>query len=247
MMRQHAPRGRLLPGLLSEAGLLVGAYLAYELVRRLVAPKADEASDRALQLINLEQRAGLFVEPHLQRHIVDHQWLVTLFNWIYVWGYLPVIAAAGVYLYLCHRSVYRRYRNAFLLSGLVGLIIFATLPVAPPRMFPQFGFIDTVRANSAIYGSFEHSGFVNEFAALPSFHFGWILLVGIAVIQTTRNVALKALGVLMPAAMLSAVIFTGNHYLLDVVAGGLIVLLALALVAFAERLLARAPETRVGA
>jgi hypothetical protein len=218
----------------------VGAYLAYEMVRVLVAPSADEASSRALHIIRFEQRAGIFLEPHLQRHILDHHWLVTLFNWIYVWGYLPVIAAAGIYLYVWHRSFYNRYRNAFLLSGVIGLIIFATLPVAPPRMFPEFGFVDTVRANSKAYSSFDHPRLVNQFAAVPSFHFGWILLVGLAVLQTTRNLALKALGMVMPVAMLLSIIFTANHYLFDAAIGGAIVLLALGLVCCVERVAPRA-------
>lgn len=228
---------RPLPRLLVEAALLVFAYLAYEFVRRLVAPNSGEAIGRALNLIHIEQRLGIFFEPDLQRHIVDHGWLVTLFNWIYVWGYLPVIGGAALYLYVFHRPFYTRYRNAFLLSGAIGLIIFATLPVAPPRMFPEFGFIDTVHDNSSLYRSIQKSDFVNEFAAVPSFHFGWILLVGLAVIDTTRRLLLRAAGLLLPAAMLLAILFTANHYLLDAVIGGVIVLVALLAVRKAERVM----------
>src|SRR6185295_7311038 len=105
----------------------------------LVAPDSRAAVGRAINLIRLEQRLGIFFEPNLQRYVIDHHWLVTMFNWIYVWGYLPVIVAAALYLYARHRDFYTRYRNAFLLSGAIGLLIFATLPVAPPRMFPEFG------------------------------------------------------------------------------------------------------------
>jgi hypothetical protein len=220
--------------LLLEATILVLAYLAYEAVRRLVAPNSHEAFGHAINIIQFEQQAGIFFEPALQSLIVDHHWLVTLFNWVYVWGYLPVISIAALYLYLRHHDFYTRYRNAFLLSGAVGLVIFATLPVAPPRMFPEFGFVDTVRDNSHFYGQIESTDLVNEFAAVPSFHFGWLLLVGLALIQVNHSIAVRALAVLAPTMMLLAIIFTANHYVIDAVIGGALVLAALAAVRAAE-------------
>jgi hypothetical protein len=223
-------------GLLLEVAMMVCAYLAYEAVRRLVAPSSGDAIGHAVNIIRLEQEMGIFFEPTLQGMIVDHHWLVTLFNWVYVWGYLPVIGAAALYMYICHRDFYARYRNTFLVSGAAGLAIFATLPVAPPRMFPEFGFVDTVHVHSSFYRSLQGTDLVNEFAAVPSFHFGWILLVGIAIIQTNRNPLARAVGVTLPVIMLAAIIFTANHYVIDAIIGGALVLAALAAVRFAERL-----------
>jgi hypothetical protein len=223
--------------LVLEAVILVLAYLAYEAVRRLVVSEPQDAFYHAASIIRIEQELGIFFEPSLQALIVDHHWLVTLFNWVYVWGYLPVIGGAALYLYLRHREFYTRYRNAFLLSGAAGLVVFAFLPVAPPRMFPEFGFVDTVHLNSSIYREFQASGLVNEFAAVPSFHFGWILLVGLALIQTSRHLLVRAAGVALPAAMLAAIVFTANHYVLDAVAGAVLVLAALVVVQYAERVL----------
>ena len=177
--------------LVVEASLIVGAYLAYEAVRRIVAPSSVEAIDRAMRLIRVEQRLGIFFEPNLQRFAIHHQWLVSMFNFIYIWGYVPVIGIAALYLYTRHHEFYTRYRNAFLLSGAIGLIVFATLPVAPPRMFPEFGFIDTVRGGSPVYGSVEGRHLVNEFAAVPSFHFGWILLVSLALFQSSKALMMR--------------------------------------------------------
>lgn len=235
MGTQPPTRKQTILRLLAEAGILVAAYLAYEAVRRLVAPDSGDAFGHAFSIIEFEQQMGIFFEPSLQALIVDHHWLVTVFNWIYVWGYLPVISIAALYLYLRHHDFYTRYRNAFLLSGAAGLVIFAMLPVAPPRMFPEFGFVDTVRTNSAVYRSFEGSDLVNEFAAVPSFHFGWILLVGLALIQTNHHPLVRAAGVLLPILMLAAILFTANHYVIDAIIGGAIVLLALAAVRMAER------------
>src|SRR5512147_1945094 len=112
MFERMDPRTRAALRLLLEASILVFAYIAYEAVRRLVAPNSHEAIGHAFNLIEFEQRMGIFFEADLQRHIVQHHWLVTLFNWIYVWGYLPVISLAGLYLYIRHRDLYSRYRNA---------------------------------------------------------------------------------------------------------------------------------------
>jgi hypothetical protein len=235
MGTNESMRQRTALRLVVEAVILVLAYLAYEAVRRLVAPDSADAFGHAANIIRIEQEMGIFFEPSLQRLIVDHHWLVTLFNWVYVWGYLPVISAAGLYLYLRHRDFYTRYRNAFLLSGAAGLVIFATVPVAPPRMFPEFGFVDTVHVQSSVYRSLQGSDLVNEFAAVPSFHFGWILLVAMALIQTNHNIFVRTAAVLLPVMMLAAIIFTANHYVVDAIIGGVIVLAALAVVRFAER------------
>ena len=242
----HADRRRAVASLVVEALILVAAYLAYEAVRRFVAPDPGDAAGRALGLIHIEQRLGVFFEPHLQRRVLGHEWLVTFLNWVYVWGYLPVISGCAVYLYVRDRDAYHRYRNAFLLSGLIGLAIFETLPVAPPRMFPDLGFVDTVRDGSAAYRSLEGSKMVNEFAAVPSFHFGWILLVSLAVFRTHHARVVRAVAAAAPLLMLSAILLTANHYLLDAAAGGATVLFALAAVCMAERWLARRRASRTG-
>ncbi len=221
--------------LLLEAGIMVAAYVAYQAVRVLVSSDPGEAFGNGFGVIETEQRLGIFVEPRLQSLVVEHGWLVALLNWTYVWGYLPVISAAAMYLYLRDHAAYTRYRNAFLVSGAAGLIVFALMPVAPPRMFPEFGFVDTVHANSVVYRQFQGSGMVNEYAAVPSFHFGWTLLIGIALVQTSQHALTRALAVTLPAAMLAAIVFTANHYFIDALAGGIVVLGALALVTAAER------------
>ncbi|MEX0749884.1 MAG: phosphatase PAP2 family protein, partial [Dehalococcoidia bacterium] len=110
------------------------------------------------------------------------------------------------------------------------LIGYIAMPTAPPRMFPELGYVDTVRDHSSVYQQFEGSDLVNEFAAVPSFHFGWILLVGLALIQTNRNILMRGLAVTLPLMMLLAILFTANHYWIDAVIGGAIVLGALAIV-----------------
>lgn len=246
MIRRMLEARRRVPVALAiETGVVVAAYLAYEAVRRAIAPHTGPAVSHAVRLVEFERRAGIFWERTLQQAVVDYHLLVTLLNWVYVWGYLPVIGGAAIWLFVNHRAVYSRYRNAFLLSGAVGLAVFALFPVAPPRLLPDEGFVDTVRLYSRIYNGIEGSGYVNQFAAVPSFHFGWILLVAIAIWQTTGNRVLRLAAAAMPVAMLASIVLTGNHYFLDALAGGALVLLALGVVISVERLgerIRRRPE-----
>jgi membrane-associated phospholipid phosphatase len=106
-------------------------------------------------------------------------------------------------------------------------VVFAVFPVAPPRYMVAWGFVDTVARQSDAYGILHDPGFVNQFAAMPSFHFGWILLVGIAMARHGQGIWPRLLAVLLPAVMLASIVLTANHYLIDGVAGGTLALLGL--------------------
>jgi membrane-associated phospholipid phosphatase len=102
--------------------------------------------------------------------------------------------------------------------------------VAPPRLF-DLGLVDTVTESSEAYRSLQPPALVNQYAAMPSLHAGWDLLVGLAILGAAATVGFKAVGVLMPVLMMWAVVATANHFVLDVVAG-----LALALIGHAVAL-----------
>jgi hypothetical protein len=111
-----------------------------------------------------------------------------------------------------------------IISGLIGIVIFATFPVAPPRLY-GIEFVDTVTERSHAYRVLQPPAFTNAYAAVPSLHFGWNLLVGIAWFRVGRSRWWRPAAVLMPAAMAWAVVATANHYVLDVLLGGLIALI----------------------
>ena len=141
-----------------------------------------------------------------------------LINWIYIWGHWPVIVATMIWLAWRHRRVFLRLRDGMLVSGAIGLIVFASYPVAPPRL-ADGDVVDTVTRSSDSYRVLQPPAFVNQYAAMPSLHSGWDLLVGIAIVTAATTVWLRVVGVLLPASMLLAVVATGNHFVLDVVAG----------------------------
>ena len=209
--------------------ILIGiAWIAYQLVRGVVeGGRVEAAFNNANALIQFERSVGIFWEVQLQGLIVSNDFLIDFFNWIYIWGHLPVIGVLAIWIYLFRRGAFARYRNAFLISGAIGLVFFTTLPMAPPRFISEAGFIDTITLYDNVYHALQNPAFVNQYAAMPSLHLGWNLLVGLAVFETTKAWWARAFGLLLPVPMLTAIIFTGNHYVLDAVVGVLVALAAL--------------------
>ncbi len=222
--RLPLPEGRL-TRFLFEVVLIVVAYSAYQLVRGAVEGRVSDAFDNAAGLIQFERSIGIFWEAQLQGLIMGSDFLVMMFNWIYAWGHLPVVGVLALWIFFFRREMFARYRNAFLISGAIGLVFFITVPMAPPRMLD--GFMDTIALRQNIYRTLQYSPFVNQYAAMPSLHLGWNLLVGLALFQMTRVWYAKAFGVLMPLMMLAAIVLTANHYILDAVAGIVVALVSL--------------------
>ena len=148
-----------------------------------------------------------------------------------------VIIGIAIWLLVFHRHRYPLFRNAFLISGAIGLLLFWLLPTAPPRFLPQWGFVDTV-VTSGTYYIFQPPTFVNQYAAMPSLHFGWSLLAAVAIIANLRTRA-RYLALLLPVAQLGGIVLTANHFFLDAVAGGAVAMLGLWL---AVQLRARLPD-----
>ncbi len=219
-----------------DLALIVVAFVLYYLVRGAVVERAGEATSRAIRLLEMEKSMGLFWEGQMQAWIISSEITVRVFNGIYVWAHFPVVAGVGLWLFFFHRPLFILFRNAFLISGGIGLIIFNLYPVAPPRLlFWGYGLIDTVAAYSPVSYDMQPVAFVNQYAAMPSLHFGWNLLLGIAIIYATKNLALRAFAVVMPISMALAVIVTGNHFILDVVAGTVVSLFGLWVAALLDR------------
>ncbi len=216
-------------GFAREVCLLLPAALLYFLVRGVTAPRADEAIARGERLIDLERSLGIFVEPVWQRAILPYPGLLDVVNWVYIWAHWPVIASFAIWIWFRDKDGYRTFRNALLISGAIGLVIFAFFPVAPPRLMPDWGFYDSVTDRSHSYRVLQPSALTNRYAAMPSLHFGWDLLVGIGLVRHARFPLLRLAGVLLPIAMFASIVLTANHFVLDGVAGGAVVFAGLAL------------------
>lgn len=224
--------------LLGLIELLVAAagYLVYSLSTGAVHEHQALAFHNASRVIAFEQGLHLFQEARLQSLVLPHMWLVQTFNAIYMWGHLPLIIVTVVWLFLFHRDRYRTFRNALLISGAIALIVFFLFPVAPPRLVPGLNLKDTAALISPVYDTVEPKVFFNPYAAMPSMHIAWDLLLGISFIWCSRQLWLRWFGVILPAGMLFAVVVTGNHYIVDGVAGALLGLLGLAIALEMEHL-----------
>jgi len=226
---QFAPNAKSFPAALRETAMLALALVLYLFVRNLIRDKAGIAFANADRLVDLERWLGVFWEPGLQTWALGHDWLITAANWIYVWTYWPTLAGTMIWLFLRHRSALPIYRNALLLSGAIGLIGFATFPLAPPRFLSSHGFVDTVAMGSDAYATLYPSSVANWYAAMPSLHVGWTLLMGIALMRQSRHPLIRGIGIGLPLAMFAATVLTANHYLADGVVGALVALVGLML------------------
>lgn len=204
----------------AEAAVVIAAYLLYNALRVVVEGTPGQAAENAFTIISIEQALGMFHEAWILQAVESQPWLAAIVRWVYLWAYLPLLGIAGVIIYLRDRRMYRGYRNTMFISALIGLIIFAVLPVAPPRMLPEYGFIDPIR------GSLEQtSAAKNDFAAVPSFHFGFTLLAAVGIAHAYRFRRWLSVGLAaIPAAMLFAIVATANHFFLDAVAGTVVVM-----------------------
>jgi len=208
---------------LQEAVVVVVSFLIYFGIRGSVVDRAGEAMVRGFSVIALEQRLGINWELRMQSWIIDSYFLIRAMNWVYFWAHMPLIVMLAVWLYIRHRRTYLLTRNAFLASGAIGVIIYALFPVAPPRLIPFGGFVDTMAVFDKVgYQAEGLKAFVNPFAAIPSLHFGWSLLMGLVVFKVSRSWAVRAFGIAWPVLMFFAVVTTGNHFIIDVVAGAIV-------------------------
>ena len=211
--------------LATELVLVAGAALSYGLVRVLTEGGIATAVANGRSVLRVEKALGIAWEAELQAAVEGRALLVDLANWIYIWGHWPVIAACAAALFWRRRDRYRLLRNAVLISGAIGFLFFGLLPTAPPRL-ADVGLMDTIVERSSSYRALQPPSLTNQYAAMPSLHFGWNLLVGIVLFASTRSLAVRGFAVAMPIAMGFSVIATGNHWVLDVVVGGAVVVVA---------------------
>jgi membrane-associated phospholipid phosphatase len=202
--------------------------LVYFGIRALTEGRVDRAFANAESLLRLERAAGVAWETEVQALIEGQGELVAIANWIYIYGHWPVILVSAAVLYARARRRYVLLRNAMIVSGLIGFLFFALLPMAPPR-FAMPELIDTVTQYSHGYRALQPPTLTNQYAAMPSLHVGWNLLVAVAVFGATSRRAVRLFAIVMPVAMAFAAVATANHFILDLVAGTLVVLVALAL------------------
>ncbi len=226
---------------LAEVALYIGAYLVYVFTRGLVY-----GDPRAVGIINsgriawLQERLGFLWEPGWQSWAIEHvHGIVVFLNWAYVITYWPVILALAVVLFLRDRSKYYYFRTVVLLNLIAALLTFMLFPVASPFAIPGVGLVDSIQAfGPTFYGTEAMANFYNTSAAMPSLHFSWTVILGVYWWRTLPG-GFKAVGLLYPAMTFFAITVTGNHFILDAVAGGALAGLSFGAVEAYRRLTAK--------
>jgi membrane-associated phospholipid phosphatase len=203
-----------------EFTLVIILFLAYFTTRGLVSGRAADAFQNAYQLMQLQHWLGISWELSMQAWIMQYDSLIWAMNAIYVYTHMPALILFAIWVFIWHHDRYPEVRNIFLGMLAVGLTVYTLIPLAPPRFFTASGFVDTL----AEYGSIDyHSDGIavlyNPYAAMPSLHVGFAVFVGIGLIAIGGRWRHWILGIVFPVLMSLAVVSTGNHFILDVVAG----------------------------
>jgi membrane-associated phospholipid phosphatase len=236
-------QARILPNgwldVIRQVLLFGAAYLGYRLVRGMVEGRASAAFQHARDLIRIEETLHLFVEPSVQAWASGSVLLMDVSSWLYVNAQTTVTVGALVYLYLRHNRSFYFVRNMFMIAMVIALVGYAVFPTAPPRFMPEWGFIDSVSAFTGVHvshASATMSALLNPYAAVPSMHVAFALMIGWPLARLVRWRVLRVLWLLYPLLMAFVIIATANHFILDAMFGAL----TAGISAYGARWLARA-------
>ncbi len=219
------PKGWL--DVMRQVLLFGAAYLGYRLVRGMVEGRATAAFQHARDLIHIEETLHLFEEPSVQAWASGSHLLMDASSWLYVNAQTTVTVGALIYLYLRHNHSFYFVRNMLMISMAIALVGYAVFPTAPPRFMPEWGFSDPVTALTGVHLETAHGGggattaFTNLYAAVPSMHVAFALLIGWPLARLVRWRALRVLWLLYPLLMAFVIIATANHFILDAILGAL--------------------------
>jgi membrane-associated phospholipid phosphatase len=224
-----------------QIGILVGVDLAYTFVRGIVDSERALAFAHGRQVIDFEQATHTFFEPSLQAFFLPAQWVIDFANQVYLNAQFSIAIGFLLWLYLFRNESYYFVRNMFVVAMGIALVGYMIYPTAPPRMFPEHGFVDTLNAYSDVgHDSSLAKIFINPYAAVPSMHCAFAMMIGGTGVIVCRRLASKVLWATWPLLVSWVTIVTANHYWVDVALGWLV---ALGAALIAQRLLARArPE-----
>ena len=223
-----------------ELAVVAWLFWLYDVINNFAPLRQALALRDATGVLSLERLLHLDPELALNRWLAAHGALAFVASSYYFFSHAIVTFALLAWLWWSAPALYRRLRTQLVIINLIAFAVFWRYPLAPPRMFPNLGFVDVVAASHAAV-SWQSGALVreaNQLAAMPSLHFAWAVWCGIALWQRYRRRAAALLAIVYPLLTAVVVIATANHYLLDVLAGGASVLTALGLQHALEDLLA---------
>ena len=224
-------------------------YEIYDFSRGLIPRDGGVAIAHARDVWGWEVQHGLFVEPDWQQYWLRkahtlgilHLSPTSITDFLNT-GYLYVHFLGTIvflfWLFFRRREIFPFVRNVFFVTTGIALAVYILYPLAPPRLTPDllyynhpYIFVDTVRKVIDPRLQTTQIGY-NPYAAMPSLHFGWALIIGCTLLRAVRNWPLRLLGACYPFFMLAVIVISGNHYFADALGSVAVVLAATAIVAF---------------
>lgn len=231
-----------------DFGIVIGVMLVYFILRGMAPADEDFAMSVTRVLIDFEKATHTFWEPQIQEASIHFGVVKEAANFIYAYGHFPALGAVGIWLWFRNRDGFRHMRDTIFVSMVIGLVFYYSLPAAPPRLLAvhgdDLGFVDTIFGGDTAVNYAQPSIILNNYAAVPSFHFGWIALASAAVWVNTTNWWLRGVAVAMSVVMSWAIIASANHFWIDMALGGLVVLFAWFAATWIERYLDRRRAVR---
>lgn len=217
------------PPLVRELLLVVGLFVIYKIGRRAANGHVDEAYRNAGDVWDFERAVHLPGEGAVQSLLLHNETLIHLANTYYATVHFPATLLFLVWLYWRRPRHYVWSRR--ILAALTGaaLALHLLFPLAPPRLLDAAGLVDTGQVyGPTVYGATPATdSMANQFAAMPSLHFGWAVMVAVGLIVATRT-RWRWLWLLHPLITLLVIVGTANHYWLDSIVVSALLAVALA-------------------
>ena len=232
--------GRWLPqgwfDALRQLALFGGAYYAYRLVRGFVDGNPGLAFENARLLVDAERAMGLFFEASLQDSVERAAPVVLdASNWMYVNSHFVVTTTFLIWLYIARNHAFYYVRNMFMVAMGLALVLYVAFPTAPPRFMPEWGFTDTVATFVGEGAESSANVLYNPYAAVPSMHVAFGLMIGLSGVRLVRGRVLSALFYVYPFWVTLVTVITANHFWVDAALGALAAALAFSLARAAAR------------
>ncbi|MFI2367492.1 bifunctional glycosyltransferase 87/phosphatase PAP2 family protein [Streptomyces sp. NPDC018833] len=213
------------PNLLLELLVIRVGYSVYSHIRAAATGSVDAAESHARQIHSVEAALGIDIEHWVNQAVVRTDWAEAFFDFYYTSFHFVVPLGILAILYVRRPSDYRWARSSLALATVLALLGFWLYPLAPPRLMPGMGFVDTVHGPQDLahpdYGAM--TAVTNQYAAMPSLHFGWSLWCGLVVLVLAPRLWMKLLALLHPLFTVCAIVATANHWVLDAVGGAAVV------------------------
>ena len=226
-----------------QALIMLACYVAYDLSRTLAQGREAIAMANGIYFMNLEKALGIWWEPWIQGRVSAVEPLMTSLVWVYQYAHLPLIIGTMVWAFTQRREQWTFNRNWVLAMNFVAGLVFALLPTAPPRMIFTSGVADMNFLHGIRSAILENGMLGNPFAAMPSLHFGYALFIGLTLYTLTRVRWVRYLGFVYAFVVFVTIVATGNHFIVDAIAGGLVVLAAWAFAVNIQPAAAPSPVT----